>query len=53
MNEKEYNKSIKDALKDAKDAQDKDFLKLNQLSIRKNIKFSNVISQLLIPMIKR
>ncbi|MFU0761241.1 DUF6583 family protein [Staphylococcus pasteuri] len=28
MNEKEYNKSIKDALKDAKDAQDKDFPKI-------------------------
>ncbi|MBE9429666.1 DUF6583 family protein [Staphylococcus warneri] len=28
MNEKEYNKSIKDALKDAQDAQDKDFPKI-------------------------
>ena len=28
MNEKDYNKSIKDALKDAQDAQDKDFPKI-------------------------
>ena len=28
MNEKDYNKSIKDALKDVQDAQDKDFPKI-------------------------